>query len=63
MLNKLLGVTNLLGRSNTHFGSYYLGSQRKCAGTCQRADCEGGPTRDEASRDYQDMLRSRGFLA
>ncbi len=62
MLNKLLGVLNSLGRSNTDFGGYYLGSQRKCARTCQRADCEGGPTRDEASRDYQDMVRSRGFL-
>ncbi len=65
MLNKLSGALNSLGRSNADFGGYYLRSQRKCARTCQSADCEGGPTRDEASRDYQNMVQlgyySRGF--
>ena len=61
MLNKLLGALNSIGRSTTGLGGYYLGSRRKCARTCQSADCEGGPTWDEASRDYQMLLRSRGL--
>ena len=58
MTRRFSGVLHSLVHNCSAFGSYMIHLQRRCLNRKANGDCEGGPTVDEAKRDYKRNLNS-----
>ena len=46
----------------SHFGMFFMRLQSRCLNRGANGDCEGGPTADEAQRDYRRMLDGKKWF-
>ena len=58
MTNRISSAIRSVGHTSTGFGSYMVNLQSCRLQRRPNASCEGGPTADEARRDYQRTLEA-----
>lgn len=58
MTRRLSGALRSLIHTCSAFGSYMVHLQSNCLKRKANGDCEGGPTVDEARRDYKRNLNA-----
>ena len=56
MIHTFTSTLHSLAHTCSGFGSYMMNLQSRCLKRMGNGGCEGGPTVDEAQRDYLRML-------
>ena len=59
MIHRFSTRLRSLGKACSDFGTYFTALNHKCFKSGRKEDCEGGPTFDEARKDYRDAVRFR----
>ena len=59
MIDRFSRTLGSLGMACSDFGHYFTTLKRGCFKSGSNGDCEGGPTFDEARKDYRAAVRPK----
>ena len=62
MTRRFTSALRSLAHTCSGFGHYMMNLQSRCLDRKANGDCDGGPTADEARRDFRRMLDVRKSL-